>query len=66
MAKLQAKELREKSVKELNDILVGLQKEQFNIFMKKNTGQLSQHHVLSEARRNIARVKTLISEKAGL
>jgi large subunit ribosomal protein L29 len=65
MAKVQAKELREKSVKELNDMLVSLQKEQFNIFMKKSTGQLSQHHVLGEARRNIARVKTLISEKAG-
>lgn len=66
MAKVEAKELRAKSAKELNDMLISLQKEQFNIFMKKNTGQLSQHHVLSETRRNIARVKTLISEKAGL
>lgn len=66
MAKVEAKELRAKSVKELNDMLISLQKEQFNIFMKKNTGQLSQSHVLSETRRNIARVKTLISEKAGL
>jgi large subunit ribosomal protein L29 len=66
MAKLEAKELRSKSVVELNEILSGLQKDQFSQFLKKNTGQLGQSHVLLETRRNIARVKTLISEKAGL
>jgi large subunit ribosomal protein L29 len=66
MAKLEAKELRNKSVVELNEILSGLQKDQFSQFLKKNTGQLGQSHVLLETRRNIARVKTLISEKAGL
>lgn len=66
MAKLEAKDLRTKSVVELNEILAGLQKDQFNNFLKKNTGQLNQSHVLQETRRNIARVKTLISEKAGL
>jgi large subunit ribosomal protein L29 len=34
--------------------------------MKKNTGQLTQQHLLKDTRKNIARVKTLISEKAGL
>jgi large subunit ribosomal protein L29 len=66
MAKLEAKELRSKSVVELNEILSGLQKDQFSQFLKKNTGQLGQSHLLLETRRNIARVKTLISEKAGL
>jgi large subunit ribosomal protein L29 len=66
MAKVEVKELHSKSVAELQDVLQGLQKDQFNNFMKKNTGQLAQHHVLKETRRNIARVKTLISEKAGL
>lgn len=66
MAKLEAKDLRTKSVVELNEILAGLQKDQFNNFLKKNTGQLGQSHILQETRRNIARVKTLISEKAGL
>ncbi len=66
MAKLEAKEMRDKSVAELNQVLQGLQTEQFNNFMKKNTGQLTQQHLLKDTRKNIARVKTLISEKAGL
>lgn len=66
MAKLVAKDLHEKTVGELQVVLAGLQKDQFNNFMKKSTGQLGQSHLLKEARRNIARVKTLISEKAGL
>ena len=65
MAKLQASELRGKSVKELNEVLLGLQKDQFNYRMQKNTGQLAQSHLLSVVRQDIARVKTLISEKAG-
>jgi large subunit ribosomal protein L29 len=66
MAKLVAKDLHEKTVGELQVVLAGLQKDQFNNFMKKSTGQLGQSHLLKETRRNIARVKTLISEKAGL
>ncbi len=66
MAKLEAKDLRDKSVAELHQVLQGLQKDQFNNFIKKNTGQLGQSHLLEETRRNIARVKTLITEKAGL
>ncbi len=66
MAKLEVKDLRDKSVAELHQVLQGLQKDQFNNFMKKNTGQLAQQHLLNETRKNIARVKTLISEKAGL
>jgi large subunit ribosomal protein L29 len=66
MAKLEAKDLRAKSVAELNEVLQSLQKDQFNSFLKKNTGQLNQSHVLRETRQNIARVKTLITERAGL
>lgn len=65
MARVQVKELRAKSVKELNDVLTGLHKDQFNLRMQKNTGQLAQSHLLSAVRQDIARVKTLISEKAG-
>lgn len=66
MAKIEAKDLRSKSVAELQTVLQGLQKDQFDNFMKKSTGQLGQSHLLGETRKNIARVKTLISEKAGL
>ena len=66
MANLETKDLRSKTVAELQQVLQGLQKDQFNNFMKKNTGQLGQSHLLKETRQNIARVKTLITEKAGL
>jgi large subunit ribosomal protein L29 len=65
MARLQVSELRSKSVKELNEVLTALHKDQFNYRMQKNTGQLAQSHLLSGVKQDIARVKTLISEKAG-
>ncbi len=65
MAGLEASELREKSLDELNEILEGLLRDQFNHRMQKTTGQLNQTHLLSAVRKDIARVKTLISEKAG-
>ncbi len=58
-------ELREKSVDELNQELLGLLKDQFSLRMQKSSGQLAQTHLLSQVRRDIARVKTLINEKAG-
>ena len=55
--------LREKSVRELNDELLRLRREQFGLRMQKASGQLGQAHLLKEARKDIARVKTLIQEK---
>lgn len=65
MAKVDVSELRGKSAAELQTVLIGLMKDQFNYRMQKSTGQLSQSHLLSAVRKDIARVKTLISEKAG-
>ncbi|MCF1427131.1 50S ribosomal protein L29 [Shewanella corallii] len=62
---MKASELREKSVEELNAELLGLLREQFNLRMQHATGQLSQTHQLKTVRRNIARVKTIITSKAG-
>ncbi len=56
-------ELREKSVDELQQQLGELRKDQFNYRMQKETGQLGQLHLLKTVRRDIARVKTIISEK---
>ena len=39
--------------------------EQFKLRMQKSTGQLSQTHQIQQVRRGIARVKTLLTEKAG-
>ncbi|OOV86053.1 50S ribosomal protein L29 [Oceanospirillum linum] len=62
---MKAAELREKSVQELNEQLETLLRDQFNLRMQKGTGQLNQTHLLQQVRRDIARVKTLLKEKAG-
>ncbi|MDF7679821.1 50S ribosomal protein L29 [Enterobacteriaceae bacterium ESL0689] len=62
---MKAKELREKNVEELNAELLNLLREQFNLRMQAAGGQLQQTHLLKQVRRNIARVKTLLTEKAG-
>lgn len=62
---MKAAELREKSVQELNEQLETLLRDQFNLRMQKGTGQLNQTHLLQQVRRDIARVKTLLNEKAG-
>jgi len=58
-------ELREKSVDELNQELLNLLKEQFNLRMQRSSGQLAQNHLLGNVRRDIARVKTVLQQKAG-
>ena len=58
-------ELRGKSADELNQELLGLLKEQFNLRMQKSSGQLAQSHLLGKVRRDIARVKTVLNQKAG-
>lgn len=62
---IKATELRAKSVEDLNKDLIGLLKEQFNLRMRKATGQLNQSHLLKGVRRDIARVKTVLNDKAG-
>ena len=62
---MKANELREKSVDELNADLLKLLEEQFKLRMQKATGQLAQTHLLKSTRRDIARVKTVLSQKAG-
>lgn len=60
---MNATELREKTQQELQSELLRLRKEQFSLRMQKASGQLGQIHLLNEARRNIARVKTVMQEK---
>ncbi|MDN3696766.1 50S ribosomal protein L29 [Vibrio clamense] len=61
---MKAQDLREKNVEELNAELLGLLREQFNLRMQAATGQLQQTHTLKTVRRDIARVKTVLTEKA--
>ncbi len=59
---MEAGDLRKKSVEELNEELVALRREQFNLRMQKVTGELAQNHEHKRVRRDIARVKTVLSE----
>ncbi|MBX3707996.1 MAG: 50S ribosomal protein L29 [Pseudomonadales bacterium] len=57
-------DLRNKSARELREELLKRRKEQFGLRMQKASGQLGQTHLLVEARRDIARIKTVMAEKA--
>ncbi|MYB39660.1 MAG: 50S ribosomal protein L29 [Gammaproteobacteria bacterium] len=59
-----AAELREKTLLELKEELVRLRREQFNLRMQRASEQLPQTHLLRETRRDIARVNTVMQEKA--
>jgi len=61
---MNATELKEKSVEELNVELLSLLKEQFNLRMQHSTGQLEKTDQLRTVRRSIARVKTILTQKA--
>ncbi|AYA62946.1 MULTISPECIES: 50S ribosomal protein L29 [Alteromonadaceae] len=61
---MKATELKEKSVEELNAELLNLLREQFNLRMQHSTGQLEKTDQLKKVRRNIARVKTILTQKA--
>lgn len=62
---MKAQELNTKSVEELNKELLSQLEEQFKLRMQKTTGQLNQTHLLKQARRDIARIKTALRQKAG-
>jgi len=62
---MKANELREKSAQQLNEQLLGLLRDQFNLRMQKATGQLGQSHLLSQVKRKIALVKTVLNQQAG-
>jgi large subunit ribosomal protein L29 len=61
---MKATELREKSVEELNAELIALLKAQFNLRMQHSTGQLEKTDEIRTVRRSIARVKTILTQKA--
>ena len=57
-------ELKAKSAKELNDELVAAKKELFNLRFQNVTNQLDNTSRIKEVRKNIARIQTVITEKA--
>jgi large subunit ribosomal protein L29 len=61
---MNANELRDKTPDQLRDELVNLKKEQFNLRFQAATGQLENPARMKTARRDAARVKTILNQKA--
>ena len=57
-------ELKAKSAAELNEELVAAKKELFNLRFQNATNQLDNTSRIKEVRRNIARIQTVIAQKA--
>jgi large subunit ribosomal protein L29 len=55
---MKGKELRAKSATELNEELLKLRREQFNLRMARATGQAAKPDQFAKVRKNIARLKT--------
>ena len=60
---MNAEDLRKKSIDELNEELVELRREQFNLRMQQATGEHPHNHEHGRVKRDIARVKTVINEQ---
>ena len=60
-SKAYVEDLRNKNVEELNQELVSAKKELFNLRFQNATNQLTNTARIREVRRNIARIKTMIS-----
>ena len=58
------KDLNTKSAAELNDELVAAKKELFNLRLQNATNQLDNTSRIKEVRKNIARIQTVIAQKA--
>ena len=61
---MKAADLRAKSADELKSELVDLKKEQFNLRFQAASGQLENTARVREVRRDIARIKTILSAEA--
>ncbi|NYS26515.1 50S ribosomal protein L29 [Rhodobacteraceae bacterium 2376] len=61
---MKAEDLRDKTPDELRDQLVALKKEAFNLRFQKATNQLENTARMRAVRRDVARVSTVLTEKA--
>jgi large subunit ribosomal protein L29 len=63
---MNAQELRDKTPDQLRDELTQLKKEAFNLRFQQATGQLENTARMRQVRRDAARVKTILNEKAAV
>jgi large subunit ribosomal protein L29 len=64
MAETKIDDIRAMSVDQMNDEVLKLKKERFNLRFQRATGQLENTARLREARRDIARIKTVARQKS--
>lgn len=57
------KDYRGKSIDQLQEAKIELLQQLFSLRMQKGTGQLKKNHLFKSAKRDIARINTIISEK---
>lgn len=60
---MELKDMRDKTPEELNEELLKLRREQFNLRMQRATGQMARPDQFGKVRRNIARIKTVLRER---
>lgn len=61
---MNVKELRGKNSRDLNQDLLKARREQFSLRMQRATGQAVKPHDFGRVRKDIARLKTVLAEKA--
>ncbi|VFP79719.1 50S ribosomal protein L29 [Candidatus Erwinia haradaeae] len=63
---MKATELCEKNINDLKVQLINLLREQFNLRMQARSDQFKKTHIFKQVRRDIARVKTVLTKKVKL
>ena len=63
MAEMKAEDIRAMSPDQMEDAILNLKKERFNLRFQRATGQLENTSRLKEARRDIARIKTIAAQQ---
>lgn len=63
---MKAIDLRSKSLEELNQELLALLKEQFNLRIQKGSGQAPKPNLFKKVKTQIARIKTIMKEKGSI
>ncbi len=61
---MELKDIRKQSAQELDSQLIELRREEFNLRMQKGAGQQTQTHHFKRVRREIAQIKTLLTQKS--
>ena len=62
---MEVDELRKKTRDELLEALSVELKQQFKLRIQKSSGEFNQTHLIKLSRRNVAKIKTVMTEKAG-